>query len=314
MVPKNVWAGIKAFSDGGGFNNPNVYRRIGRTFYVDTQLGANGNSGRKPGVGGAFSTMAKALATVTDYDEIVVSGVIREQVVAPLGVFDVTIIGAGNRPRQATSDGVPTSGGATWLAPTSPTAATPLLRLREQAWTLRNIFMSAPTDSACVELRTAEDATYPSAGHAVFEGMVFGGGLIGIQDIGGAGFVKILGCEFRNFTEATGWAIKNTSTAIANPLQWQIIQSWFRNNKNHIRMPGSMCQIAFNDFGIVGNTITTVEAVSLTGGANNSVFQNNLNRPANTSPNATLYIGGTNDLWSHNYGTDAVIYGVPDNS
>jgi hypothetical protein len=126
--------------------------------------------------------------------------------------------------------------------------------------------------------------------------------------------VQLYGNRFQNFDGATAYAIRNTSTSIAAPLQWQIVGNVFRNNKNHILSPMSQAHIQHNDFGIVGNGVTTVIACSLTGGLNNSVAFNLLNRPANTSPNATLYVGGTDDIWTHNYGSDAVIYGVPDNS
>lgn len=313
FLPNNMQSRIKAFDEAGGFYNPNSARRVGRVWYVDGQSGADGNSGRS--FNNAFATVERAFEKIDSYDEVVISGVIREQgIIAPLGVFDVTLIGAGNKPRQATSSGSPTGGGATWLPLSSPTAATPLLVLREQAWTLRNIFMSAHTDASCVEIRRAEDATYPDASHAKFEGMVFGGGLYGIQDIGGCSFVDILGCEFRDISGSSAYAIRNTSTAIAAPLRWRIMNNFFRNNKNHILSPLSSAQVGWNDFGIVGNGVTTVIACSLTGGLNNSVFLNILNRPADTSPNATLYVGGTNDVWTHNFGSDAVIYGVPDNS
>lgn len=324
LIPQgNYWAGLKSFADRGGFVNGLNPSIIGTIWYVNANtdkdrasrtgpVGSDGNNGLSPLT--PFATVARAFEFVQSYDIIVIDGVIREQITAPLGVFDVTVIGAANLPRQATSAGLPTGGGATWLAPTSPVAATPLLTLREAGWSIQNIFFSGPTDAACVQLNRAEDAVNPDASHASFYGNVFGGGLYGIQDVGGNAFLKIQGNVFQNLTGATAYAIRNTSTAIAVPLQWEVIGNLFRNNKNHILAPISQGKITGNDFGIVGNSITAIIALSLTGGLNNSVYENYLNRPANTSPNATLYVGGTNDLWYQNYGTDAVIYGVPDNS
>lgn len=310
----NLWAQIKQFSSRGGFDNGLDPSVTGRIWYVDTINGSDGNTGLAPGQGGAFATMARAFEFIDSYDTIVLNGVVREQLTAPLGVFDITILGGANTPRQATSSGTPTGGGSTWLAPTSPTAATPLLTIREQGWTLANFFMAAHTDAACVQCRTAEDATYPSAGHFASYGMIYGGGLYGIQDVGGLGFARIIGNNFRNIDGATAYAIRNTSTAVANPLQWYLCDNVFRTNKNHVLAPLSQSVVTGNDFGIVGNTVTAVIALSLTGGLNNSVYKNAFNRPVNTSPNATLYVGGTNDLWYENYGTDAIFYGVPDNS
>lgn len=319
----NLQASINQFYARGGFVNGLNPAVTGRIWYVNTNtetdasenkgpVGSNSNSGRSPLA--PFATVERAFEFIDCYDIVVIEGVVREQLTAPLGVFDITLIGGANTPRQATNNGVPTGGGATWLAPTSPVAATPLLTLREQGWTLINMFMSADTDAACVQCRTNEDATYPSAGHAAFYGMVFGGGLYGIQDVGGLGFAQIKNSRFQNFTGSSAYAIRNTSTSIANPLQWEVIGNLFRNNKNHILAPISQGSIRGNDFGIVGNTITTVIALSLTGGLNNTVVENYFNRPLNTSPNATLYVGGTNDLWYQNFGTDGVFYGVPDNS
>ena len=299
------------FNPGSGRIALQTKHRSGKDYYIDFQNGASNNSG------GSWSKAKKQIADITalaNNDVIFIKGVLREHYSAPENVFDVSIVGAANTPRQATEDGVATGAGATWLAPTSPTAATPLLKLREQGWTLQNLFMSAETDGECVYLNRLETDANRDASHFAAYGCVFGGGLYGIRDVGGNGYVQIKGCRFQNISGSSAYAIRNTSTSIANPLQWEIVDNVFRNNKNHILSPLSQAKVAHNDFGIVGNSVTAVIACSLTGGLNNSVFLNILNRPANTSPNATLYVGGTNDLWTHNYGTDAVIYGVPDNS
>jgi hypothetical protein len=285
-------------------------RRKGRDLYIDAQNGSDSRSG------GSWANAKATLAgcSLANNDVVYINGVLREHYSAPVDVFDVTIIGAANTPRQATEDGVATGSGATWLAPSSPTATTPLLKVREQGWTLHNIFMSAHTDGECVYLTRLETDANRDASHFAAYGCVFGGGLYGIRDVGGNGYVQLVGNRFQNFDGASAYAIRTTSTAIANPLQWQIAGNVFRNNKNHILSALSQSHIQHNDFGIVGNGVTTVIACSLTGGLNNSVAFNLLNRPQNSSPNATLYVGGTDDVWTHNYGSDAVIYGVPDNS
>jgi hypothetical protein len=312
-------AGIGVGADGALYYNPGsgpvkVARSnsSGKDYYVDFQNGSSSRSGGSWQQ--AVAQIANLDSVLRNNDTIHIRGVLREHYSAPVDVFDVTIIGEANTPRQATEDGVATGAGATWLAPSSPTATTPLLKLREQGWTLINLFMAAETDGECVYLNRLETDANRDASHFAAYGCVFGGGLYGIRDVGGNGYVQLKGNRFQNFTGASAYAIRTTSTAIANPLQWEIEGNLFRNNKNHILSAASQASVKYNDFGIVGSSITTVIACSLTGGLNNTVAHNDLNVPADTSPNATLYVGGTDDLWYHNFGTDAIIYGVPDNS
>src|SRR5688572_5988810 len=77
-------------------NAPNPY---GRVLFVDGNRGGAGNNGRASGR--AFLTMAQAMSSVASGDTIYLRGNITENIIAPAGIFDVTIIGAGNRPRHA---------------------------------------------------------------------------------------------------------------------------------------------------------------------------------------------------------------------
>ena len=104
--------------------------KASKTYYVDAVNGNNGYAGLDPDH--PFSTMAYAFTKITDKDVIIVMSKIQEQISAPLGVFDVTIIGASNRPKH---DG----GSANWSPAASPVAETPNLLLREQGWTIKNI-------------------------------------------------------------------------------------------------------------------------------------------------------------------------------
>jgi hypothetical protein len=312
----SLWEGINKFHSMGGFSYPGGDKPIGRRFFVDgsntSGLAADSNPGRSWDT--PLLTMAEAFARIDNFDEINLMGVVREQLTAPLGVFDITIKGAGNTPRQATDGGIPTGGGSSWLAPTTPTALTPLLTLLNQGWSLQNFQMCADTDAPCVKLERRETALIPDSSHASFYGMNFTGGLYGLECIE-VGFVNVIDSRFNFFTGATAYAIHASAGAgVAAPLQWRVINNIFRSNKNHILLPMSQGEFIGNDFGIVNVYITAVIALSLTGGLNNTVSRNYFNRPLNTSPNATLYVGGTGDLWYENYGTDGIFYGVPDNS
>src|SRR5882724_1226376 len=56
---------------------------------------------------GSFTTFASLAPNLRSRDVIILVGVLREQALAPLNVFDVTIVGAVNTPRQSTNAGVP---------------------------------------------------------------------------------------------------------------------------------------------------------------------------------------------------------------
>src|SRR4051812_35457516 len=73
----------------------------GTTYYVDTNSGVDTNNGKS--WSSAFLTMAKAFSVLVSGDRIVFVGNVREQLTTPVQVFDVQIIGAGNRPRHADS-------------------------------------------------------------------------------------------------------------------------------------------------------------------------------------------------------------------
>lgn len=318
---ENVWAKMRDFDSRHGFELAG--RQVkGRVFHCDSVMGSDSNNGIFSGLGDemanghAWLTIEHALAQMDHYDALVLSGVFKEQLTAPL-IYDITFIGAGNRPRQATNGGVHTGGGATWLKPDTPVAATPLLKVYTQGWRFANIFMAADTDAACIQLERRETAAIPDSSHAEFDNIVFGGGLYGIEAIE-VGFVEVLNSKFRGFTGTNAYAIKGTAgDGIALPLEWDIINNRFRDNKNHVKLSLSSGRVKYNDFGIVGASVTTVIALDLSNGGNgknNTVSQNQFNRPLNTSPNATLYVGGTNDVWYENYGTDGVFYGVPDNA
>jgi hypothetical protein len=125
----------------------------------------------------------------------------------------------------------------------------------------------------------------------------------------------VSGCEFFGFSGSGDCGIETvTGAGIGTNLGWTIANNWFYNNANHVIAALSNGRVYGNDFTVVGSTTTCTIALSLTGGASNSVYNNAFNRPLNTSPNATLYVAGTNDTWTVNYGTDNFFFGVPDNS
>lgn len=281
------------------------YGQINRVWYLFPQGG---------GPRGAFTTFTDLKPNLRDRDLIFLSGVLREQAVAPDGVFDVTIVGAANTPRQATSSGTPTGGGASWLAPTSPVATTPLLEITRAGWSFENIQFSPTTSSAAVRLTRSGTVDLIDASHARFENCYFlggGTGQIGIEDNGGCGFVEVNNCRFQLLT---GTACLSLNTAAAVPLGWAIESNRFQQNTNDIKMSLSYAIIRKNRFLTAGsgatNKVISTTFIAAQGG-NNLVTLNHYNNTAAQMANASGYTGAASDSWSEGFCTDAVDYGVP---
>lgn len=263
---------------------------------------------------GSFLTMADCFNHVRSRDVIILGGVLREQVVAPLDVYDVTIIGAANNPRQATSGGVPTGGGASWLAPTSPTALTPLLELRAAGWKLVNLQFTPTTSSACVRLTRSAVTDTIDASHAAFVGCAFQANgattPIGIEDNGGCGFVTVDDCRFESLTTA----IKGLNTAAAVPLRWKVRNNYFWRNTNAIGMSSSQGLFWRNFINQAANDANfKVNLVAVAGqGDLNQVLDNQFSDAAANVTIAKGYKPGTTDVW-RNWVTDsaAMIVTVP---
>ena len=274
---------------------------LSRAFYIFPQ-------GNGPRGAFTFTTFTALAPHLRSRDVIVIGGVLREQAIAPLGVFDVTVIGAANQPRQATSGGVPTGGGATWLAPTSPAAATPLIELREQGWTFENIFFNGPTDDACIKMHREETATYPDASHLTLRGCRLGGGFIGLEDFGGASNVLIENCSFEDFSGAGGAAIRVTNQGIAIPSRWMVRNSRFLPSVNGI--VGAWVDSDFLHNVIAKATTTTINLASGNTGLRNFVYMNVFNVDNAGFDPAGGYTGNATDTWV-NYLQDAIDFGIP---
>jgi hypothetical protein len=314
MATTNFPAGITSFGNiimasGGAQFSP-----FGATWFVDTVNGNDANPTNEDGGGtgdpagnsplAPFATMGRVMEFVGSNDVIYFAGTIREQITAPLGVYGVRIIGA-------QGGGVRDDNGAKWTYPASgATAGGALLLLREQGWSLSNFLMTPePTSGACVELRRAEDATYPDASHAIFTGMRFVGidvtTTYGIRDIGGCSNIQVQDCEFYLCT--TGYYC--SSTAIAVPLRNKFYGNRFLQNTNDIIAPMS--------YGLFqGNrhySTAATEKVEISGGGYNIVTGNVFPDAIADIDPAHGYDGNATDTWTGNLVSDqaAFQYGDP---
>jgi hypothetical protein len=283
----------------------------GLSVWVRPSYGNNNNLGTydRP-----FATISGAARAMEPGLTIFAQGVIREEYTGPI-VNDISIVGAANQPRQATTSGVANGGGATWLSPSGGTGT--LLKITGQAWKIQNIFFNNTATGAttsCVHLDCIGDPPLEAdASHAQILGCVMQGANFGVYAPLGPNYVTIAGCTFSNFADTGDTAIK-AAQSIRTLLGWKVIGNTFYNNVNHMVAALSRGTVTENNFIVVGNSLTTTIACSLTGGAANAVYGNAFNRPTATSPNATLYVGGTGDVWGANVGTDNFFWDVPDNS
>jgi len=298
MATTNFPNGLSSFGIPLTGDMPN--KAYGKRFFVDAKVGVDGRNGRSPDK--AFKTMAEAFQHVSSGDVILVRGKVREQISTPAGVFDVTVIGASNNPRHADdhteSDGARGSSGATWTTPAAPTAATPLLIVRQQGWTFENILFDGPADASCVQLLRDAGAgdLERDASHAEFSGCRFDGSLIGIENNGGAGFVRVERCRFYRQTGAGAAGIKTTSTSVAVPLNWNILDSHFADNASHILSSLSLSLIKGNTFGKFTGTLSVDVQNNAGQGGDNVITENYLSG----TYGVTAYPAGTANEWAGN--------------
>lgn len=295
MTQAGYWRTVRESNQRVGLTD---FGQINSVWYLFPQGG---------GPRGAFSTFTDLKPNLRSRDLIILSGVLREQAIAPDDVFDVTIVGAANRPRQATSGGTPTGGGACWLAPASgAVATTPLLELTRQGWAVENIEFTPHTSSAAIRLTRSATVDLIDAGHFRASGCLFaangGSGQIGIEDNGGCGFCLI---EDNRFQGLTGTALLGLNTAAAIPRDWHIRYNRFNGNTNAIAMSLTESLIEWNKIRQTANdTNNKVNLVAVAGqGSLNEVLRNMFPDAAANVTIAKGYKPGTTDVW-RNWVTD----------
>jgi hypothetical protein len=259
----------------------------GRVLFVDGNRGLDGNRGTS--TGRAFKTMAQAMTNVQSGDTIFLRGNITENITAPAGVFDVSIIGAGNRPRHADAHtGNNGYSGATWKAAVT---SDPLCIVRQQGWRFENILFACPTTDAALDFirDAASGDSERDSSHAIVRGCRFAGGQDGIRITGTENVFNVL-VEDNMFHDQTGTSIVS-SGGFAH--RWMIRNNEFVANANHIDVGFTQATIRDNNFGKF-----TTKSIDLTGGANTVVTRNHL---SGTYSNVGGYTAGTNDEWGGNF-------------
>jgi len=280
----------------------------GNTWFVDA---FSGNSSATDGDtwDTAFATMAQAFAKLSSGDRIFFKGKIQEQLVTPVQVFDVAIIGIANRPRHADASPVGGNIGAnTWTIPASPTAAEPLCRVLQQGWAFVNILFAGPSDDAAVELYRDAGAgnAERDAGHASFINCRFASGSGGINDVGGCVNVLVQGCRFEALT---GYCIQGVGNIGVGQSDWLIQDNVFDGFTNGIKIAAFGCVLQNNKFTDGGTPATTfVLNISNGGGQDNQIVLNFF-QTTTANFNSPDVVGNATDVWV-NYSFNAAAAGV----
>lgn len=272
--------------------------------FVDTFVSGSGNGSSWAQ---AFKTMTEALSAVQTGGKIYFRGKVAEECIGSNLKFDVSIIGVGSLHHFDQPTSAYHGGASVWQAPASPTAATPLLKVRGRGWKFENILFDCPVDSAAVylERNALSDVSEYDASHASFYNCDFRNGLYGIQDVGGCFNVKVENCTFETLDATTsGTGIICTSTAVANPRRLQVLSCFFQadstteGNERHIvgAYVGSLIKGS-----VFGTVKGTGKYIDLTGGSGNIVFGNLLMGAYDTGD----YVGGTGDSWAGNQSLSA---------
>lgn len=271
----------------------------GNVWYVDANGGSDSLAGNSWAT--AMHTMREAFTRIESNDTIFFVGQVKEELVAPLGVSNVRIIGAATLPRYGNegSFGHPQNDKASaWRPPATPTAATPLLILRQQGWVLANILFDCPVDAAAVKLWRAEDAVHPDPSHATIQNCRFTDGLNGIEDVGGCAGLLI---QNNYFQRLAGQGIKVASTGIAVPLENNILNNVFEDCDGGIVGSYTQAVISGNLF-IDGPTHDWTQGVINTiklsaQGSSNFVINNYTFDVAADIDPAHGYTGSATDIW-----------------
>lgn len=278
----------------------------GRAWFVDPTNGSNidGKSPKK-----AFTTMQQAFNVAASGDIIYFVGKITEQLVTPAQVFDVTVVGCGNRPRHA--DATPSGGAnaaATWAAPASPVAGQALVRVIQQGWRFVNILFAGSAGIASIELvrNAASGDDERDASHCEIINCRFAGANSTDSGIkfGAASYTEIV-----NNTLIKGCDFQGCATAIkehAAGLQYraQIVNNVFISNTNDIVLGGYFTHI-------IGNVMSLAPTgcIVLSGATGSSQVHGNY--LPGTYANGALYAPGTGDNWNGNYASTGVTAAVP---
>lgn len=323
---------FQTITGGGSFTRQNI-SAINANFaalqkpvdvYVRPQYGNNLGNGSTAPLGSyanPYATMSGVSSILRPGLVIGLEGVLLEEYSSPR-VNDVTIVGLGNLPRQATTSGTPNGGGATWLS-SSASASASLLQPNGQGWLIYNIFFASGagvTANPTIKLVNAGD---PPTANCAEKTSIVNCFITGTDDGIGAvdlpNNVLIDGCTIFSCSGSGDLGISSAAGLGTGTLNNWVIQNCdFLGNAGHITGPFTSSTIRNNHFSYIYGSVTSTTQVVLTSGSNNSIYNNRFDVPYNVNGLTAMFAAGTNDRWgSNSMGTavltpmTGVLWGVP---
>jgi hypothetical protein len=250
--------------------------------------------------------MQEAFNKIGSGDTIRFVGKVLEQLVTPVQVFDVAVIGMGSRPRHA--DSTPAGGNthaSQWGPPASGAVANKAtVSVLQQGWRFKNILFtmeSATAPGIQLNRNAASGNSERDASHALIKGCKFAGAGLAIR-FGEAGVFT----EIVNNARIEDNDFFSNSTAISGQFQIyaQILGNRFQLCTNDIVMAASHARI-------IGNVMSLAPTASIviSGGTGSSQVHGNY--LPGTYSTGTVYAEGSNDNWNGNYGSGGVSSDVP---
>ena len=273
-----------------------IYHRKGDVLYVDASA-SSGGDGKTWDT--ALTTMQAAFNLLVGGETIYFTGKVLEQLVTPVQIFDVTVCGAGNRPRHA--DSTP-SGGNTYASQWGPPASGAVsgqatVRVLQQGWRFENILFTMESSTAAgIEIvRNAGSGNDErDASHTHVVGCKFAGAGVGIR--GGATSFS----EIPNHVVIEDNVFIDNTYAIRSQIQcqrWSIKRNEFQANTNHIVAQLGASFIYDNIFGAF-----TTDSIELPSGQGvNIVTKNYLSGTYSSAGGYT--VAAATDEWAGNFNT-----------
>ena len=272
-------------------------KNYGRAWFVNANAASNGD-GKSPAK--AFTTMQRAFNNVASGDIIYFEGKILEQLVTPVNVFDVTVVGTGNRPRHA--DATPVGGGYTasqWGPPASgAVSGQATVRVLQQGWRFVNILFTMESATAAgVEIvrNAASGDDERDASHCEVLGCRFAGAGVGVR-LTATSFTEN---PFNVLIQGNTFNGNTTSilAASAQPNMVQVLDNYFMSNTSAITAKFQASVIRGNFIGIFTAASNAGGIDVRSGGGNNVITQNFL---SGTYSKAGGYNCETGDQWMGN--------------
>lgn len=291
-----------------------ITARKGNNYYVDATRSASGDGSSWAN---AYNTMQAAFNKIGSGDTIRFVGKVVEQLVTPVQVFDVKVIGMGTRPRHA--DSTPTGGNthaSQWGPPASgAVAGQATVNVLQQGWHFENILFTMESSTAPgiqLSRNAASGNSERDASHVKIVGCKFAGAGIAIRFGESGVYTEIVNNALIEDNDFLSNTTAIAEGAVGLQTTAKIIGNRFQTCTNDIVLAASHARI-------VGNimSLAPTSSIKIDGGTgSNQVHGNYL---PGTYADGTLYNAGTSDNWNGNFtGSDAqtasagVSYGVPD--